>query len=231
MMLPRYLRLAGLPLLLCACSSDGPAPGPARVHSELLPAAPATSPAASSWRSADAGTEGVALRESADTLQVTTGPHAVLWPAAQRPLVPPYAVEATFLKREGRLYEGYGIVIGGSALELPESQQTYSYVLLRGDGAYLVKRREREETPIVRSWTAHAAVARDRDGAGQPNRLRLEVDSASVEIIVNGVPVASVPAAELHTEGLAGVRIAHDVSAQVIGFAVRPLVRRAGAGR
>jgi hypothetical protein len=206
----------GLLLALAGCSPDLPASGAVALGSELQSP---TGDMSAAWRSSEA--VGVALRASADTLKVATGPHTVLWPAGGAALRPPYSVEATFHKRAGRLYEGYGIVFGAESLDRPETEQTYSYVLLRGDGAYLVKLREREETPVVQSWTAHEAIRRDREGVGQPNTLRVEVDSARVRIVVNGVAVGEVGSEVLQTAGLAGLRIAHDVEVTVSGFAVR----------
>jgi hypothetical protein len=160
----------------------------------------------------------VALAAAGDSFTVQTGPHAILWPAAGRPLAPPYTVRAEFEKRHGRLHEGYGIVFGGSGLEGPEAGQVYSYFLVRGDGAFLVKRRQGAQTPVVRDWTQHPALQRDREESGRPNELEVRVDSAEAAFLVNGTEVARVPAAELSVGGLAGVRTAHEISLVVRGF-------------
>ncbi|MFL5542666.1 MAG: hypothetical protein ACJ8J0_27035 [Longimicrobiaceae bacterium] len=163
---------------------------------------------------------GAHLSATGDSFVVETGPHTILWPAATRTLEPPYTVRAEFEKRHGRLHEGYGILFGGTGLEGPEAGQAYSYFLVRGDGAFLVKRRQGAETPVVRDWTQHAAIRRDREETGRPNALEVRVDSAEAVFLVNGTEVARVPAAELTLGGLAGVRTAHEISLVVRGFRV-----------
>jgi hypothetical protein len=164
----------------------------------------------------------VDLAAAGDSLVVVTGPHTILWPAAAQALEPPYTVRATFEKRHGRLHEGYGILFGGSGLEGPEAGQVYSYFLVRGDGSYLVKRRQGAETPVVRDWTQQAALNRDREETGRPNELEVRVDTAEVAFRVNGTEVARVPAGELSVRGLAGIRTAHEVSLVVRGFRAEP---------
>jgi hypothetical protein len=121
-------------------------------------------------------------------------------------------------KRAGRLHEGYGIVFGGTALEGAEGAQAYSYFLVRGDGSFLVKRRTGAETPVVRDWTRHPRIARDADGTGRPNVLEVRVRADSAAFLVNGAEVARVPSAELAVRGRAGLRVAHDVVVEVMGY-------------
>lgn len=197
-----------LGLLLVACDTSSPAVSANRAQT----AAPAPA-----WRSAPR--EGVELT-SGDTLLIRTGPHAVLWPAGAPSLTPPYSIRATLDKRTGRLHEGFGLVFGGAPLDGAEDAQRYSYFLVRGDGSYLIKRREGSQTPTVRPWTAAAVVRRDAASAGQPNTLRVDVDSSEVRFSVNGQEVANVPAAELRTTGTPGLRVSHDVTVAAWGWRV-----------
>jgi hypothetical protein len=201
--------------LLAACGVERGTRQPPAADTTAARPAPA-----STWRTNPAA--GVDLAAAGDSLVVETGPHAVLWPAAGGELAPPYTVRAVFEKRHGRLHEGYGIVFGGSGLEGPEAQQAYSYFLVRGDGSFLVKRRQGAETPVVRDWTQHAELHRDREEAGQPNELEVRVGEAEVAFLVNGTEVARVPAAELPVRGLAGVRTPHEILLVVRGFRAEP---------
>jgi hypothetical protein len=169
------------------------------------------------WRSA-AG-ENVRI-DAGDPFLITTGPHAVVFPADAGALEPPYSVEASLEKRSGRLYEGYGLVFGGDPLDVPEPAQRYSYFLVRSDGAFLIKRREGEQVRVIRDWTAHSAIQRNDDTSNETNRLRVDVGEEAVTFRVNGVEVAGVPAAALRTRGMAGVRVAHGVQLAVAGFRV-----------
>jgi hypothetical protein len=161
---------------------------------------------------------GPVLGGAPGSLTVETGPHTILWPAGEQELAPPYTLRATFEKKSGRLHEGYGILFGGTGLDGAEAGQVYSYFLVRGDGSFLVKRRQGAETPVVRDWTQHPAIRRDVDEKGQPNRLEVAVSDTIAIFRVNGAEVARVPTAELSVRGLAGVRTAHQCLVVVTGF-------------
>jgi hypothetical protein len=212
------LRLGSIVVLALvgACMGEAPQAQDVLDPQQFLPSK-AAEPAV--WRTAPS--VGVALEPIEDGIRLRTGPHIVAWQRGHTPLQPPYALEAVFEKRAGRLYEGFGIVFGASDLDVPEDQQEYSYVLLRGDGAYLVKRRAGPEAPVVQGWTSHAEILRDQNGHGQRNHLRIEVDEYEVIIIVNGTRLIAIPADELRIVGRPGLRVAHDVELDVIGFEVR----------
>jgi hypothetical protein len=220
---PRRAALAAPALLLAlgACRGDDAA---AVRHPVADSGAARPAASAATWRTNPAA--GVDLSAAGDSVVVATGPHTILWPAAGQELAPPYTVRATFEKRHGRLHEGYGILFGGSGLEGPEAGQVYSYFLVRGDGSFLVKRRQGAETPVVRDWTQQAALNRDREETGRPNELEVRVGATDVAFLVNGTVVARVPAGELSVRGLAGVRTPHEVSLVVRGFRATPGVSR-----
>ncbi len=123
-------------------------------------------------------------------------------------------------KQQGRLQEGYGLVFGGESLAEDEARQHYSYFLVRGDGTYLIKRRDGPSTSVVRDWTHHAAVPRDTEEGGQPVTLAVHVTSTEVRLDVNEQQVATIPAAELRTSGQVGLRVAHDVRLTISNFRV-----------
>ncbi|HEX2077666.1 MAG TPA: hypothetical protein VHG08_08150 [Longimicrobium sp.] len=221
----QHRHVLSLALLLAAACGDRPqdqaaaAPPPSPDSPAAAPAAEPARPAAPAWRFNPAG--GVALSGTGVTT-ITTGPHTVLWPQGAAELSPPYTVRASLRKTAGRLHEGYGLVFGGTGLDRPEAEQRYSYFMVRGDGSYLIKRRQGAQTPVVRDWTRHPDVARDANGAGRPNDLEVRVGADSVTFLVNGGPVATVPASELDVRGIAGLRIAHDVVVEAQGFAAQP---------
>jgi len=201
-------------LALGACGSEPagePAPPPAAAQAS--DAAQTTSAVA--WRSAP--TEGVEL-SAGEAVVVSTGPHAVIWPESAPRLSPPYRVRATLHKRSGRIHEGYGLVFGGERLDGPEAQQAYSYFLVRGDGSFLVRRREGTDLPILQPWTTDAAIRPDRDGTGQQHRMEIQVGLEETVFLVNDVEVARLPTADLRVSGMPGVRVAHDVTLEVRGW-------------
>ncbi|HYH79796.1 MAG TPA: hypothetical protein VEX86_08360 [Longimicrobium sp.] len=201
---------------LAACRGDDPG-APRRVAGDSAAVSPAPPPA---WRANPAA--GPTLGGTADSVVIETGPHSIAWPTGEHELAPPYTIRATFDKKRGRLHEGYGVIFGGSGLEGPEQGQVYSYFLVRGDGSFLVKRRQGGETPVVRDWTQHPAIRRDVDETGGPNRLEVAVSDTVAVFRVNGTEVARVPSAELSVRGLAGVRTAHECLLVVRGFGAEP---------
>jgi hypothetical protein len=221
----RRMQRIAIPLAVLAlaagCGDGAERPGTdlSAVDSALRPGAPVAEarPAepAAPWRTNPA--DGVTLTPGSPTV-VETGPHALLWQEGAPELAPPYTIRAEMRKRAGRLHEGYGIVFGGTALEGAEGAQAYSYFLVRGDGSFLVKRRAGAETPVVRDWTRHPRIFRDANGTGRPNVLEVRVGADSAAFVVNGVEVAKVPSAELAVQGRPGLRIAHDVVVEVLGY-------------
>lgn len=214
-------------LLAAACTGDADARDASAtpaVDSALRPGAtggeprPAT-PAAAAWRSNPA--QGVTLTPGAPTV-VETGPHTLLWQEGAADLAPPYTIRAEMRKRAGRLHEGYGIVFGGTGLEGAEAAQEYSYFLVRGDGSFLIKRRQGAETPVVRDWTRHPRINRDGTGGSRANVLEVTARADTTVFAVNGAEVARVPSAALAVRGRAGLRVAHDVVVEVQGFQAGP---------
>lgn len=203
----RLLSFAAL-LALAACG-DAPA------DTARPPARAPAAPAPHSWRANPAASR-IAL--SRDTLAVETGPHAILWDESAPELAPPYEVSATIRKRSGRLHEGTGLLFGGTGLEGPEAGQVYTYFLVRGDGSFLVKRRQGAQTPVVLDWTRHPGIRRDAEGGGRPNELRVAVGDTEAVFFINGREAARIPSSDLAVRGRAGLRAAHGVQIEVSGF-------------
>lgn len=200
----------GAPRVAVDTSSVDSALRPGSALDATRTAAPVTA-----WQSNPSS--GISLAPGVPTV-VETGPHTLLWQDGAVELAPPYTLRAEMRKRAGRLHEGYGLVFGGNGLEGAESGQTYSYFLVRGDGSFLIKRREGAGTPVVRDWTRHPRITRDVNGEGRANVLEVQVGADTTVFAVNGAEVARVPSAELRVRGRAGLRIAHDVVVEVAGF-------------
>jgi hypothetical protein len=200
---------------VAACHTGDARPSPAAPGEQAPPRS-----SAASWSSNPLA--GEALAAAGDSMVIETGPHTILWPAGAQELAPPYTIRATFTKHRGRLHEGYGILFGGSGLQGPEPGQVYSYLLVRGDGSFLVKRRQGMDLPVVIDWTQNAVIRRDVDEQGRPNELEVAVTDSVTVFRVNGAVVARVPSAELSVRGVAGVRTSHECLLVVRGFHVEP---------
>jgi len=130
---------------------------------------------------------------------VTTGPAIIAYDPAWQ-ATGNYRVETEIFLFPGERQEGYGLFVGGTDLE--GDGQAYLYVLLRKDGAVLVKRRAGAETVTLAPWTRHPAIVPHTATSGTAkNILVLDVASDSVRVIVNDQPVTAVACAGLPTYG------------------------------
>lgn len=116
--------------------------------------------------------------------------------------------------------ESFGLFVGGE--RLGESDQDYLYFLVRQTGEYLIKRRTGSETTNVVGWTRHDAIPVAPAGEQGPTQydLAVDVNAETVDFKVNGATVHSMPASQLDTEGVVGLRINHMLNVHVQELAV-----------
>ncbi|MGI8895073.1 MAG: hypothetical protein ACR2HE_05390, partial [Casimicrobiaceae bacterium] len=85
----------------------------------------------------------------------------------------------------------------------------------RGTGEMLVKVREGDKTRDVVKWTANADVPK-ADASGKASyAMAAQVTGDAVKFVVNGKEVGSVSKVGLPTEGIAGLRINHNLHLKV----------------
>jgi hypothetical protein len=146
---------------------------------------------------------------SSGNLDVTTGPAHIVY-AAKDTARGAYTVTATITQLEApRHPEAYGVFVGGHDLDKPV--RTYTYFVVRGTGEFLVKTRDGAKTNNVMSWSANSAVPK-ADSAGKATyRLAVRVAADSVRFLVNDKQVAAVKAGTVPTDGVAGLRINHNL--------------------
>jgi hypothetical protein len=169
--------------------------------------------------------------------RVTTGPAVTYWNPANR-AAGDYTVKATFTEPK---YMGlnshphpYGIVIGGN--DMGTEQQSYLYCAAYGNGNFIV--RGFGPAPFQMNGghgEANAAVHKAA-AAGEPvtQEIAVSVRGDRVDCAVNGTVVASYPKSELvaagklkSTDGVYGLRFAHNTEAVVTGLTVtRPVTKR-----
>lgn len=154
---------------------------------------------------------------------ITTGPAAILYRPSARATGNYTLTSENFLFDPGKRREAYGIIFGGR--DLDAETQAYTYFLIRRSGEYLIKRRTGDTTSVVRDWTPHPAILKyDDRGTAQSakNVLAVQVKGDTVTFQVNGQTVTTVPARELDTEGLVGLRVNHMVNLHVTSLDVAP---------
>ena len=144
-----------------------------------------------------------------DMWEVTTGDHHIVW-APGDSASGNYTVTARLQQMENPSHrEAYGLFIGGRNLN--QSAQQYLYFVVGGTGEYMISRRDSTKVTALKPWAAHSAIPK-RDAAGKAdNTLSIRVAADSVRFMVNDTQVAALPKAGLPTDGVAGIRIGHNL--------------------
>jgi hypothetical protein len=151
---------------------------------------------------------------------VTSGPAAIYWNNANR-VSGPFTASATIAQTKAPTHpEAYGIFFTGNKLDTPD--QTYFYLLVRGDGKVTVKHRAGSEVHTIMDWTENAAVHKaDADGKAS-NTLSVDASkSDSVRMLVNGKQVAALAGSRsTSTDGYVGLRVNHNLDVHIADFTV-----------
>ena len=151
---------------------------------------------------------------------VMTGPAAVFYRPSDAPTGGTYSVQGTFTQMEPSAHpEAFGLFIGGS--DLQGAGQKYTYFLIRQDGRFLIKRRAGAQTPTVTDWTPNEAIRKTDASARGTNTLAIAVAPDRVRFLVNGVEVGAAAASQVDVNGIAGLRVNHDLNVHIEGFGVK----------
>lgn len=170
------------------------------------------------------------LAKEGDALRVTTGPAITYWNPANV-ATGDYTVKATFTEAKYMNLNDhphpYGIVIAGN--DLGTDKQSYLYCAAYGSGTFIVRGFGPAPFQVGgRRPTAHDAVHKAA-GAGEPvtQEIAVSVKGDQVSCAINGTVVASYPKAELvaagkltSTDGVYGIRFAHNTDGTVTGLSV-----------
>ena len=169
------------------------------------------------------------LAKDGDALHVTTGPAVTYWNPANK-ASGDYTVKATFKEPKYMNLNShphpYGIVIAGN--DLGTAQQSYLYCAAYGNGKFIVRGFGPEPFQMNGRGAEDPAVNKAA-GVGEPvtQEIAISVKGDKVECSINNKVVASydksalVTAGKLKsTDGVYGVRFAHNTEAFVTGLKV-----------
>jgi hypothetical protein len=170
------------------------------------------------------------LSKEGNAMKVTTGPAITYWNPADK-ATGSYTVKATFMEPKymnlNTHPHPYGIIIGGS--DMGTDQNSYLYCAAYGNGNFIVRGFGPDAFQMNgRRGEANAAVHKAA-GPGEPvtQEIAMSVKGDKVECAINGTVVASydksaaVTAGKLKaTDGIYGLRFAHNTEVTVTGFGV-----------
>jgi hypothetical protein len=175
------------------------------------------------------GIKDAKLAPAGSGLGVTTGPAITYWNPANK-ASGDYTVSATFTEPKYMNLNDhphpYGIIIAGN--DMGTAQQSYLYCAAYGDGNFIV--RGFGPQPFQMNGRGAASPAVHKAAApGQPvtQQIALSVKGNRVECAINGTVVAGYDKSQLvtagklkSTDGVYGIRFAHNTEATVTGLAV-----------
>lgn len=152
---------------------------------------------------------------------VTTGPAVILWRAADR-APGNFHTLATFTQTKAPMHpEAYGLFVAGSALD--SANQAYIYCLVRGDGAFSIKKRVGDQATSIVEWTPNAAVNKADSAGKATNKIEAQFTDGKLAFSVNGTQVYSMDATAAQATGIVGLRVNHNLDVHVDGFALHQI--------
>lgn len=169
--------------------------------------------------------------------RVTTGPAVTYWNPANR-AAGDYTVKATFTEPKYMSLNShphpYGIVVAGNSLGT--DQQSYLYCAAYGNGTFIVRGFGPAPFRVNGQRGEPNAAVNKAAAAGEPvtQEIAVSVRGDKVECTVNGTVVGSYAKTDLvsagklaSTDGVYGIRFAHNTDAIVSGLAVSfPVTKR-----
>jgi len=171
------------------------------------------------------------LAQQGKALLVTTGPAVTYWNPANT-AKGDYTVKATFTEPKFMNHNThphpYGIVIAGN--DMGTAQASYLYCAAYGNGTFIVRGFGPDPFQMNGGRGAAAPSVNKAAGPGSPvtQEIALSVKGDKVECAINGAVVASYDKAALvtpgklkSTDGVYGLRFAHNTEATVTGFGKR----------
>jgi hypothetical protein len=151
---------------------------------------------------------------------VTTGPAHILFSSKDMG-TGVYAANATIQQLAKPTHpEAYGIFIGGKNLT-DTLQRTYTYFVVRGTGEYLVKVMNGSKTTTVTDWTASPNIPKEDADGKATYQMMVHIAPTAIHFYVNGKMIAEVPKGANPTDGIAGLRINHNLHLMVTPLTIK----------
>jgi hypothetical protein len=166
----------------------------------------------------------VDVRQAGTALAFRSGPAAIYW-NTKDVATGTYTVSAIFEQKKSMMHEAYGIFVGGQNLSDPTQNYLY-FVIKPQTGQMIINHRSSNATPrAIVAATPTDAINKDAPGTGAAtNALAIRIARDSVHFYINGKEVRTFAKAALGgapTEGLAGLRVNHNLDIEVRDFGIK----------
>ena len=164
------------------------------------------------------------MRQAGTALAFRSGPAAIFW-TTKDIATGSYTVSAIFQQKKSMQHEAYGIFVGGQNLADPTQNYLY-FVIKPQPGTMIINHRNGTTRPrAIVAETQSEAINRDAPGTGAAtNAVAIRVSPDSVHFYINGKEVRTFAKSALGgapTEGLAGLRVNHNLDIEVRDFGIK----------
>jgi hypothetical protein len=103
------------------------------------------------------------------------------------------------------------------------------YFTLGGNGTYLIKHRAGDadsDIHTIANWTPSDAISKADASGKSTDKLEVVVGPQKIQYLINGKEVYSMDRANSmlsSTDGIAGIRVSHNLDVHIAGFKVTPV--------
>jgi hypothetical protein len=165
----------------------------------------------------------VDVKQAGKALSFRSGPAAIYW-NTKDVATGTYTVSAIFEQKKSMMHEAYGLFIGGQNLSAPS--QNYLYFVIKPQaGTMIINHRNGDGRPrAIVGETPSDAINKDAPGTGAAsNAIAIRVSRDSLHFYINGKEVRTFAKSAVggaSSEGLAGLRINHNLDIEVKDFQI-----------
>jgi hypothetical protein len=166
----------------------------------------------------------VDVRQAGTALAFRSGPAAIYW-TTKDVAAGAYTVSAIFEQKKSMMHEAYGLFVGGQNLSDPTQNYLY-FVIKPNTGEMIINHRNGNARPrAIVGATVSEAINKDAAGTGAAtNAIAIRVSKDSLHFYINGKEVrtfAKTAIGGAPTEGIAGLRINHNLDIEVKDFGIK----------
>jgi hypothetical protein len=165
--------------------------------------------------------DAVSITEEKDALTFKTGSIAGIYYKPDMKAERNYELSASFSKLKPSPHaEGYGLFVNGQ--DLDKDTQGYLYFLVRQDGKLSIRSRSGATTKPVVDWR-EASPMEEPKGIKTSNTLVIRGTGDALLFFINDKQVYRMPRAQAGPDGIAGLRVNHNLDVQVSKLSLKKL--------